>query len=65
MITGAVVLAPALSFLSVVAAAIILGTLRGVGVPAILALAAAGIAGRLVRKQRVPWAGVASVLPAP
>ena len=48
MIPGAAVLTPVLSFSLAVAAAMILAALREAGVPAILALAAVGIAGFLL-----------------
>jgi|SRR5215471_1744219 len=66
MIPGAAVLTPVLSFSLAVAAAMILAALREAGVPAILALAAVGIAGfLLVRKHQVPWFGAGSAITAP
>jgi hypothetical protein len=65
MIPGAAVLAPVLAFVLAVAAAIILGALREAGVPAVLALAAASIGGRLlIRNHRVPWFGAGAALTA-
>jgi hypothetical protein len=63
---GAVVLAPVLAFLSAVVTLIMISLLKELSVPAVLAFAAAGIAGwLLVRKRRMPWFGPGSTFTAP
>ena len=52
-IPGVTVLAPVLSFLLAVATVIMIGLLKEVGMPAVLALAASVSAGLLIRKQQV------------
>jgi hypothetical protein len=52
-IPGVTVLAPVLSFLLAVATVIMIGLLKEVGMPAVLALAASVGAGLLIRKQQV------------
>jgi len=52
-IPGVTVLTPVLSFLLAVATVIMIGLLKEVGIPAVLALAASVSAGLLIRKQQV------------
>src|SRR5215469_4975210 len=56
IIPAAAVLTPVLGFLVAIAVAMILGVLKGAGLPTLLALAAAGAAGFLLgRKPPVRW----------
>jgi hypothetical protein len=64
-IPGVTVLAPVLSFLLAVATVTIIGLLKEMGMPAVLALAASVNVGLLIRKQQVRSRNPGSSMTAP